>query len=434
MEKFVKDQLETSKIQPLPQTWDRIANELDRDKKVWYLRRATFAVFFLLIGIGTSFFWLGSRTSVKSDEITTRSQESGTEISDNSSSIEDYSTTLNLNKKGDSQNSEIKKGQNQIATQRISLYGDIASLLTNEIPDNVQPEAVLSERDNREIIHLANLGLNEISYRVKPLELMKIEFSKEDTDLLSVQPLANSKVNEKFTIEQSFGLTKSFYRNRYTDFGYLKDKAGIGLDIQLLGGYSISRNIDVNIGLRYVKFNWKSNVGQNEIATTDTIGTNQGYIGISSTRYATGDNIEVSSFLKYFSVPLLVNYTLMDMRKVKIGIGVGMSADWLINANVIEYYPKQESFIGILGGSKAFFTDNNSTTSSPPKISESKDVLNKFSLSYHLQAPIEFKLARNISLVASPFATYQASEFMNTEFSDRRAYAYGIRLGFKIRL
>jgi hypothetical protein len=427
MEKFVKDKLKTAKMQPLPQTWDKIEAVLDNDKKAWYQRRLLLGLLFVLLGAGATYYILPSETKVQD-----------TLVVDNQSEASQKKLPI-ITKQ-----TEIEQEVNEIATIEFQeeKKTNINRLKQNKTLRYVKGFEGNDERYNQEenpnngiYIGASDMKIRKVLSAIGDLSSLKLTgIPYEISDELHPRILGpslsqkNNKVfGHNFSLEQSIGVSRSFYTNELSDFEYLQDKPGYGVDIQMLGGMNLGKNITLNAGIRYVKYAWKSSVGQSRKA--DTLGGASGYVIAPSSSFEFGNYVETKSYLKYFSVPTTLNYTIVD-RRLKLAVGIGLSADWLVGANVIEYYPDYETYVGISSDTREVKVNNFTATTS----SNNVDLLNKFSLSYHVQTPVQYGLTDHLNLVATPFGTIQGANFIDSRYSSRKAYSYGLRLGLKLDL
>ena len=281
------------------------------------------------------------------------------------------------------------------------------------------------------ITTLEALTIDEVPYIlgsfINLADLPDSNISSSDVD-----PIEDEYFGKNFSVEPSIGLARSFYFNKVKDYEFLNDRPGYGFDFQVLGGMSLSEKLTINTGLRYVNYTWGSNVGQSREAERDSFNGSPGYVIEPNSSYESGALLETVSYLKYLSVPTTLNYIILD-NKLKVTLGLGLSTDWLISANVIEYYPGFESYVGVSSNTKEVNATNGfigSSVSQP----DNSDLLRKFSLSYHIQAPIYYELKENIHLVATPYGNLQGSNFITSSYSQRKAYNYGLRLGVKLDL
>jgi hypothetical protein len=435
MDKFVKDKLDTARMQPLPSTWGKIESQLDKDRKsVFFLQRSVIVLIgFLIIGItiyATANLWK-STSDVESSFVELESkikvphvEKLETENSDNLKELGHITERVR------SINSELpltKITRHGNSKPTVSAPDGFRFTSDNMPPTDPNPYQEIQTTRNSNLISAVPKLLKSLCTEYDmPYTRVEIEQDQDDFMMPADSLILMSK-KRRFSIQQTVGVTSSFYTNSLSDYKYLNDSRGIGMDLQILAGYDLSNKWSIQSGIRYTKYSWSSNVG--EPIDTNSAAITSGGTGYK--RYAQGNEVRIDNYLKYVCVPLYVNYRLLNRNAFDINVALGISGDMLVDANVTEFIPDASAYVNVLEDSESTQTFRAGSSSSGNANVE--NVLEKYSWSYYMNIPVVYKFER-FQFSAAPFGVWQGKNFMSTSASQRKANGYGIKLGLTVKL
>jgi hypothetical protein len=440
MEKFVKNKIDKVKMQPLPQTWGKIEVVLQQDKKAAFVKRGIVFIVFLLV-IGGSGFWLASQfttsTALSQNEILSTNKNEEKQSVENASEVLTKEDLIEVTPEGIDKESSMISVVSPDIENRVAIvdryFGAVYSKGRGEARKVREYDL---DRDK-----VQKLKMKSPTTQVKEQSLAKIIDEQEALD--TIWKSTDTMIYEttipkmaKFFIEPSVGFASTFYKNEFDDFLLAEARAGIGRNAQIVAGYNYRSRWSFRLGLKLSEYNWTSTVGDalglgyDSLSNKPQYFTGEENIQPATQVYQTNQNTTTNNNLRYISIPLCVDFKIMD-RRLKLGIGLGLSADWLLSSDVVEYYPEVNTFVRLNESATA---TKQSVMSSAIVTAGAHDVFKKFNLSYTTHLFAEYGLSGNWSVVSSPYYSRQVRPFMSTSSSVRRAYAFGLQVGIKYKL
>lgn len=446
MEEFIKKKINTATMQPLPQTWGKIEAVLDEDKKKAGLYRQSFTAIVCVALLGTGvLMWYFNQTiavPIGDQKMETSGRlipkykfldqvESPNNSIDNHNDLKALKNQYALAQANKKMVKDYNYLQHQSKNSPVNRTSDSSYIKEPYIDDTISETMDIDNNISASYNPLmANLQ-SELAARIERYDTILLRESAEGQN----EVVLNKK--RKYYLLTSIGVASTFYLDKKKNNNELDEKSKLGWNAQIMLGCLINSTWDVQFGARYSTYNWATKVG--DVLSYDSarasMSASMMEISSDSKGYYAGDaKIYTSNQLNYLSIPIFISYSVQG-EKIKAGLGLGLAADWLKHARIIEYYPQADIYarltdIGTLNKSQSFANINSANSVNTSNV----EVLNKFGYSFSLIAPLEYKMTERWSLSAAPYYTKQISSFLQTENTTRNATAYGVQLGVKLAL
>jgi hypothetical protein len=441
MEEFFRNRAEKIRVNPQIETWGKIEERLDADKK----RRRGFLWFFLG-GLVTGamvvlpFVFLNKGVDV---QLTDNSNEI-----ENVVQVEEEPPPIKIAE----QNEIVEPEEGELATKTIE-----PSVVRNENPGKSISAIEKGEDPLIEIPYVDNNVVfenhsNEDATEAIPYlepELDDASVVNADNGILQDETMpteekspkkSNIKPGQKlkFCLLAHGGIGRTFYTNfsKENDVNSLSsldnihnDKANYGSTFGLRMEGTRNRKFYIGAGITVHNYSWTSKVGGSKAKTTlmdgrvvlnDTVTMRPGYLEINSLNvkkdelaYNVGTDVEVKNRITYWAIPVYMRYKFLESSRFNLSANVGVSVDYLSSASVLQY---------------------NNLVSSHVARSEDSERLNKWGVSALGSIRAEYNLGGRVSLLMEPEFKSSLSSFYNYDKSNpqrSRLTYWGVNLGLR---